>query len=199
MKKSLILTAIIACTSPASSDTFRERLVAAAMERTKHTRIYDPSYVKLSYPMGDVADDRGVCSDVIIRAFRGTGIDLQQRVHNDMARNFSRYPKRWGLKSTDKNIDHRRVPNLRVFFKRHGKSLPVTQNPDDYKPGDIVSWDLTGTKCCGFARLAHIGIVSDQRSADGKRPLIVHNMGAGTRLQDMLLNFTITGHYRYGK
>lgn len=182
----------------AQAGDFSEALVASAIERTTQTKIYDPSYIKLSYPMGDIANERGVCSDVVIRSFRGVGIDLQKLIHEDMAGHFSSYPNRWGLKSTDKNIDHRRVPNLRTFFKRHGQSLTVTGNGDDYIPGDIVSWDLRGNKCCGFASLAHIGIVSNQRSSDGKRPLIVHNIGAGTQLQDMLFEFTITGHYRYG-
>ena len=181
----------------AMADEFSKTLVTAAIKRINQTVLYDPAYVKLSYPMGDVANDRGVCTDVIIRAFRGAGIDLQKAVHDDMKANFSKYPKRWGAKTTDKNIDHRRVPNLRVFFKRHGQSLKVTNNPNDYKAGDLVTWDLKGNKCCGFARLAHIGIVTDKRSADNKRPLIVHNIGSGVQLQDTLFTYTITGHYRY--
>ncbi len=181
----------------ARADEFSKTLVDAALKRINQTVLYDPAYVKLSYPMGDVANDRGVCTDVVIRAFRGAGVDLQQRVHKDMRANFSKYPKRWGAKTTDKNIDHRRVPNLRVFFKRHGQSLKVTNNPMDYKAGDLVTWDLKGKKCCGFARLAHIGVVTHKRSVDGKRPLIVHNIGSGTQLQDILFTYTITGHYRY--
>ncbi len=181
----------------ARADEFSKTLVDAALKRINQTVLYDPAYVKLSYPMGDVANDRGVCTDVVIRAFRGAGVDLQQRVHKDMRANFSKYPKRWGAKTTDKNIDHRRVPNLRVFFKRHGQSLKVTNNPIDYKAGDLVTWDLKGKKCCGFARLAHIGVVTHKRSVDGKRPLIVHNIGSGTQLQDILFTYTITGHYRY--
>jgi len=183
--------------SHALADEFSKTLVDAALKRINQTVLYDPAYVKLSYPMGDVANDRGVCTDVVIRAFRGAGIDLQKSIHEDMKVNFSKYPKRWGAKTTDKNIDHRRVPNLRVFFKRHGQSLKVTHNPADYKAGDLVTWDLTGKKCCGFARLAHIGIVTDKRSTDGKRPLVVHNIGNGAQLQDMLFTYTITGHYRY--
>ena len=192
-----LITVICLITSPAIAGDFAARLTASAHARIGKTVLYDPSYVRLSYPEGDVPDDRGVCTDVVVRAYRGAGIDLQKRVHEDMARHFSAYPRRWGLKRTDRNIDHRRVPNLRVFFKRHGQSLPVTANAADYKPGDVVTWDLKGTRCCGFARLAHMGIISDKRSSDGKRPLVVHNIGAGTRLEDMLFTYTITGHYRY--
>ncbi len=198
MKTGLFLAlSLFIISNPAKSGPFEQKLVNAATARINQTKIYDPAYVKISYPAGDVANDRGVCTDVVIRSFRGVGLDLQKLVHEDMARNFSAYPKRWGLKSTDKNIDHRRVPNLRVFFKRHGKSLPVTQVSNDYQPGDIVTWDLRGDKCCGFARLAHMGVVSDKRSNDNQRPMIIHNIGAGTQLEDMLFTYTITGHYRY--
>lgn len=200
----LLLSAVIASfslLSPSNSlaDEFSKTLVSSALKRINQTTLYDASYVKLSYPMGDVANDRGVCTDVVIRAFRGAGVDLQKQVHLDMKKHFAKYPKRWGAKSTDKNIDHRRVPNLRVFFKRHGQSLKVTDNPKDYRAGDLVTWDLKGKRCCGFAQLAHIGLVTDKRSADKKRPLIVHNIGGGTQLQDMLFTYTITGHYRYKK
>lgn len=199
LKKLIILATVLLPASNAAAESFSQKLVAAAIKRTTQTKIYDPSYVKLSYPMGDIANDRGVCSDVVVRAYRGVGIDLQKLIHQDMVKSFRSYPNRWGLKNTDKNIDHRRVPNLRTFFKRHGQSFRVTKNVDNYKPGDIVSWDLRGKKCCGFAQLAHIGVVSDQRSKDGARPLIIHNIGAGTQLNDMLFTYTITGHYRYSK
>ncbi|MBK6895319.1 MAG: DUF1287 domain-containing protein [Alphaproteobacteria bacterium] len=169
-----------------------ESLSQAALKQTETEVTYDGRYFKIPYPGGDVPAHLGVCTDVIIRAYRALNIDLQKEVHEDMKRNFSLYPKLWGLKSTDTNIDHRRVPNLQVFFTRHGQSLPVSQNPDDYKTGDLVTWNL---KTVGT--LPHIGIVTDKRSADTLRPLIVHNIGAGTVLEDMLFSYTITGHYRY--
>lgn len=167
------------------------KLSDAALERTKHTVIYNGSYVKIPYPNGDVPANMGVCTDVVVRAYRQLGIDLQQKVHEDMKRNFSRYPSKrlWGLKSTDTNIDHRRVANLRVFFKRHGKSLPVSDNVKDYRPGDLVTWMLPGN-------LPHIGIVTDKVSASGI-PKIVHNIGLGPKLENMLFDYRITGHYRY--
>jgi uncharacterized protein YijF (DUF1287 family) len=142
--------------------------------------------------MGDVPKDTGVCTDVLVRSYRQLGVDLQKRVHEDMRANFSRYPRKWGLKRTDKNIDHRRVPNLRVFFTRHGQSLGVSSDPADYKAGDVVSWNLKP-----IGTLDHIGIVSEKRSVDGKRPLIVHNIGRGPQIEDMLFSYKITGHYRY--
>lgn len=165
-------------------------LIEAAKERTQHKVTYDGSYHSIPYPMGDVPDNIGVCTDVIIRSYRGIGIDLQERVHKDMKANFSRYPKNWGLKRPDSNIDHRRVPNLQTFFKRHGETLAVTDNSQDYRPGDLVTWMLPGN-------LPHIGIVSDEKSADGERPLIIHNIGAGPKQEDMLFYYPITGHYRY--
>jgi len=165
------------------------KLVAAAMELTKQEVTYDPSYFSLTYPMGDVPANKGVCTDVIIRAYRKVGIDLQQLVHEDMVANFSVYPKNWGLTSTDKNIDHRRVPNLMTFFSRKGKILPITKLTSDYKPGDIVCWNLGGG-------LTHIGIVIDKKSSDGT-PLIVHNIGGGQVIENCLFNFTIIGHYKY--
>jgi uncharacterized protein YijF (DUF1287 family) len=155
--------------------------------------IYDSGYRKLSYPNGDVPKNLGVCSDVVIRAFRGIGIDLQKLVHQDMRANFSKYPKIWGLKRADKNIDHRRVPNLRVFFSRFGKKLSTSQNPSDYKPGDIVTWSLKKG-----GSLPHIGIVSERLSMDGETPLIFHNYGTGQVYENILFKYHITGHYRYG-
>ncbi|MDP8222736.1 MAG: DUF1287 domain-containing protein [Candidatus Lernaella stagnicola] len=174
----------------AAQKRFAQRLVAAAVDRTRHEITYDPAYVKIPYPGGDVPTDRGVCSDVVIRAYRKLGVDLQQKVHEDMRAAFAAYPKRWGLTRPDTNIDHRRVPNLAVFFARHGQSLPVSEKPEAYFPGDIVTWDLGGG-------VPHIGIVTDRRSRDGKRPLLVHNIGAGPKLEDVLGSWRRTGHYRY--
>lgn len=169
---------------------FAQKFAAAAIELTADPVIYDGSYISIKYPGGDVAADRGVCTDVVIRAYRKLGVDLQKDVHEDMKRNFSAYPRRWGLKRPDTNIDHRRVPNLQTLFTRKGKTLAVSANADDYLPGDLVTWALPGN-------LPHIGIVTDHKSADGLRPLIVHNIGAGQVLEDMLFEFKITGHYRY--
>jgi len=169
---------------------FAERLCQAAIELTYDNVTYDPLYYAIPYPNGDVPADKGVCTDVLIRAYRKVGIDLQREVHTDMAAHFSLYPSIWGLKHTDKNIDHRRVPNLMVFFERKGIEKPVTNNPDDYIPGDIVAWDLGGG-------ITHIGIVTDKRSDDNKRYLIVHNIGNGQEISDCLLNYKIIGHYYY--
>jgi len=172
-------------------ETVRALIIAARERTTQHVR-YDGSYIPIAYPNGDVPANIGVCTDVIIRSFRKIGIDLQKKVHEDMSRNFDHYPSRriWGLTAPDRNIDHRRVPNLQVFFARFGRELPITNNPDDYLPGDIVTWMLPGN-------LPHIGIVIDELSRDGKRPLIVHNIGRGPKMNDMLFDYPITGHYRY--
>ncbi len=169
------------------------RLITAGEAQTAYTKSYDGAYISIPYPNGDVPKETGVCTDVVIRAYRKLGVDLQQLVHEDMKKNFSLYPKQWGLKKTDTNIDHRRVPNLQTFFTRHGKSLAVTDNGADYKPGDIVTWDLSYPK----RPLPHIGIVTDKKSADGKRYLIVHNIGRGAEVEDTLFEYHITGHYRY--
>lgn len=162
----------------------------AALSLTKDKVIYDPSYFALDYPNGDVPADKGVCTDVVIRAYRKINIDLQKEVHEDMKANFALYPKNWGLKSTDKNIDHRRVPNLMKFFERFGTVKTISQNTNDYLPGDIVCWDLG-------SGLTHIGIVVNEKSNDGQRYLIVHNIGSGQVLEDMLFDFKIIGHYTY--
>lgn len=162
------------------------------MELTKQNVKYDPAYRVISYPNGDVSADRGVCTDVIIRAYRKLGIDLQTEVHEDMKVNFGKYPKSWGLTQTDKNIDHRRVPNLMTFFARHGTVLQITTNPKDYSPGDVVCWNLGGS-------ITHIGIVAARKSADGKRYLMVHNIGGGQVMEDCLFSYKIIGHYRYQK
>lgn len=162
----------------------------AALELTKDEVVYDPTYFSIPYPNGDVPEGKGVCTDVVIRTLRKIGIDLQKEVHEDMKSNFNKYPNIWGLSSTDKNIDHRRVPNLMTYFKRQGKSVAITDNPEDYIPGDIVSWNLSGGT-------THIGVVVNKKSRDGKRYLIVHNIGAGQVLEDCLFDFRIIGHYRY--
>ncbi len=174
------------------ANAFQQSLVAAALERTEHQVTYNGAYYRLDYPNGDVPANIGVCTDVIIRAYRAVGTDLQVKVHEDITANFSAYPSKriWGLNSTDRNIDHRRVPNLQAFFTRHGTSLPVSQTPSDYRPGDLVTWMLPGN-------LPHIGIVTDKLSASTGHTKIVHNIGAGPRLEDMLFNYRITGHYRY--
>lgn len=169
-----------------------EKLVAAAQERTTVSVIYDGAYQSIAYPLGDVAADRGVCTDLVIRSYRRLGIDLQQLVHEDMTANFALYPNLWGLSRPDSNIDHRRVPNLQTFFTRYGQSFAIDDEGQyaQFKPGDLVTWMLPGN-------LPHIGIVSDKRSADGKRPLIIHNIGRGPKEEDAINVAPITGHYRY--
>lgn len=173
-----------------AQETFQTKLSSAAIELTKQKVGYDPSYFSIPYPNGDVPAGKGVCTDVVIRAYRKLDIDLQRLVHEDMKANFKKYPNRWGLTKTDRNIDHRRVPNLMTFFSRHGTSIPVSKKPEDYKPGDIVTWDLS-------SGVPHIGIVIAKKSEDGLRYLIVHNIGAGQEISDCLFQFKITGHYRY--
>ena len=168
---------------------FLARLASAATERTRHQVTYDPAYVRIDYPGGDVPADRGVCADVIIRAYRAVGIDLQKEVHEDMKQHFARYPHLWGLRAPDSNIDHRRVPNLKTFLSRHGRALPTSDSADDYSPGDMVVWSLGGGRM-------HVGLVVDSRSGDG-RPLVVHNIGRGPRVEDVLFAWPVIGHYRY--
>jgi len=172
-----------------AQENFYEKL---ADTLTEDNVAYDPSYFSISYPNGDVPKDKGVCTDVIIRTYRKLNIDLQKEVHEDMALNFSKYPNIWGLRGTDKNIDHRRVLNLMVFFERYGETKTISNKPEDYKPGDIVCWNLGGA-------ITHIGIVSKKKSHDRKRYLIVHNIGTGQVLQDCLFDYKIIGHYRYNK
>jgi hypothetical protein len=174
----------------APSIPFGLRLSAAAEERATHKVTYDAAYVQIPYPNGDVPADKGVCSDEVVRAYRLLGIDLQRLVHEDMVRAFGAYPGRWGLSHPDTNIDHRRVPNLATFFTRHRASLPVTQTGSDYKPGDVVAFALADGR-------PHIGIVTERLSSDGQRPLVMHNIGWGPQIEDMLFTLTITGHYRY--
>jgi uncharacterized protein len=171
---------------------FLKKFIAAAVERTHHVVRYDPGYVRIAYPGGDVPPETGVCTDEVIRSYRAVGIDLQKEVHEDMAANFSAYPSKrlWGRTSPDSNIDHRRVPNLMFFFSRKGEVLPLSTRSDDYQPGDLVTWDLGGG-------LTHIGMVVDQKALFSRRYMIVHNIGRGPKLEDVLFDWKITGHYRY--
>lgn len=171
---------------------FYDKLADSAFTLTKQTVKYDPSYFTVGYPNGDVPANKGVCTDVVIRAYRKLSIDLQKEVHEDMKVNFSKYPKKWGHTKTDKNIDHRRVPNLMTFFTRKGTVLPISTDPKDYKPGDIVCWNLYGA-------ITHIGIVTNKKSFFGGRYLIVHNIGNGQVVEDCLFDYKIIGHYRYKK
>ena len=189
-KYAAVAATLLWATTLCAQHPFELRLSQAAIELTKQKVVYDPSYFSIPYPNGDVPRDRGVCTDVIIRAYRKLGIDLQQAVHEDMKKNFSAYPKNWGLQTTDKNIDHRRVPNLMTFFQHHGETLKRSTVADDYAAGDIVTWDLG-------KGVTHIGIVIDQLSQDHQRRLIVHNIGRGQEIADCLFSFVITGHYRY--
>jgi hypothetical protein len=178
--------------SPASAeqDAVAAQLVAAAHQRTRYQVVYDGSYRRIGYPNGDVPDDVGVCSDLVIRSYRALGIDLQRLVHEDMRSAFAAYPRLWGLRQPDRNIDHRRVPNLEVFFARRGAALPVSARGADYAAGDLVTWRLPGN-------LPHIGIVAADHSADGERPLILHNIGRGPQLEDALFLFQVHRHYRF--
>lgn len=187
MKKYFLLFALLFFQFSFSQEN---KLSLAALELTKEKVVYDPSYFSISYPNGEIPKGKGVCTDVIIRAYRKIGVDLQKEVHEDMKTNFSKYPKLWGLKSTDKNIDHRRVPNLMTYFKRQQAEKIINENPKDYLPGDIVAWNLGGT-------ITHIGIVVHKKSLDKKRNLIVHNIGSGQVLEDCLFSYKIIGHYRF--
>lgn len=186
----LTLLVLLICNFVHAQSDFFSRLADSTYTLTKQKVSYDPAYFTIKYPNGDVPSNKGVCTDVVIRAYRKMGIDLQRKVHEDMSKNFSLYPKKWGLKTTDKNIDHRRVPNLMKFFERKQAKLSVSLSAADYKPGDIVCWDLG-------KGVTHIGIVSNKRSADRSRYQIVHNIGAGQVLEDMLFKYTIIGHYRF--
>jgi uncharacterized protein YijF (DUF1287 family) len=165
-------------------------VVDSARQQTQVTTGYDPSYVKIAYPGGDVPAQTGACTDVVIRAFRAAGVDLQREVHEDMGRAFASYPRRWGLARPDTNIDHRRVPNLMTYFRRAGAEVAATGEPGDYEPGDVVAWDLGGG-------VTHIGVVTDEADAATGRYWVVHNIGAGARLEDVLFAWREIGHYRY--
>lgn len=176
-------------TTPIASATVR-KLVAAGLEQTKRTRFYAPGYAKIDYPGGDISLDSGVCSDVVVRAFRKCEVDLQQVVHLDMKSNFDKYPKMWGLKRPDPNIDHRRVANLMTFFERKEKALPITHRARTYRPGDIVAWKLDNG-------LLHIGLVTNVLAPESERYQMVHNIGRGAEVEDVLFAWEIIGHYRY--
>lgn len=186
MLSSILLLALSAAPARAAS-VFTEKVVEAARAQTKESVVYDGRYIRLAYPGGDVPAGIGVCTDVVIRAFRKAGIDLQVVVHEDMKKDFAAYPKNWGRRAPDTNIDHRRVPNLMTFFRREGAALPLTKKPEDYAPGDLVTWDLGGG-------VTHIGVVVAGPDA---KPLIVHNIGRGPQLEDVLFSWKITGHYRW--
>jgi len=193
MKKiMLIIVWLLAINVTFGQTDFFAQLADSAYTLTKQRVQYDPSYIKIDYPNGDVPSNKGVCTDVVIRAYRKLGIDLQKEVHEDMKANFDKYPNKWGLSRPDKNIDHRRVLNLMAFFTRHGTVKKISKEPDDYKPGDIVCWDLG-------QGVTHIGIVSRIKSEDKQRNLIIHNIGAGQVLEDCLFSFKIIGHYTYKK
>lgn len=189
----LLAAFVVACPRDIDAqENFALRLSDAAINLTFNKIDYDPGYFRISYPNGDIPADKGVCTDVVIRAYRTLGIDLQKEVHEDMSGHFDKYPKNWGLRTTDTNIDHRRVPNLMTFFSRYGQVKKITADPSDYQPGDIVTWDLG-------SGLTHIGIVINKRSKDSQRFLIVHNIGNGQEESDCLFSFRITGHYTYKK
>jgi uncharacterized protein YijF (DUF1287 family) len=177
---------------PISNIAQIKKVVDSAIEQTQQTLEYDPAYAKLDYPNGDVPFERGVCADVIVRAFRNAGVDLQKEVHEDMARHFAAYPAKWGARKPDSNIDHRRVPNLMTLFERRAKSLPISKKPSDYNPGDVVAWELDN-------HLLHIGIVTDAVANETPNYLVVHNIGAGAKLEDVLMAWKIIGHYRMWK
>jgi uncharacterized protein YijF (DUF1287 family) len=176
------------------TDSFENKLSGAAISIIDVAVVYTPTYVSIKYPNGDVPAKTGVCSDVVIRAYRKLGIDLQKEVHEDMLKNFSLYPniKKWAMHSTDTNIDHRRVPNLEVFFGRKGQKLAITTAADDYKTRELVTWMIAN-------KYPHIGIITNKKSPDGKRLMVVHNIGNGQVLGDCLFDWKIVGHFRYEK
>ena len=177
---------------PISDTPQIKQVVDSAIEQIGQTFEYDPSYTKIDYPNGDVPVERGVCADVVVRGFRKAGLDLQKEVHEDMTAHFDAYPKKWDATRPDPNIDHRRLANLMTFFERKGKSVPITKTPSDYVPGDVVAWELD-------SHLLHIGIVTDARLDGMRNYLIVHNIGAGARIEDVLMSWKIIGHYRMWK
>lgn len=188
----LLLVFVLPISFATGQNNFYEKLSKSAIELTKQKVKYDPRYIGIDYPNGDVPANIGVCTDVIIRAYRKLGIDLQKEVHEDMKANFNKYPKIWGQSNPDKNIDHRRVPNLMTFFSRCGIVKSKSTDPKDYITGDIVCWDLGNG-------ITHIGIVVNLKSKDNKRFMIVHNIGNGQVLEDCLFSFSIIGHYRYAQ
>jgi uncharacterized protein YijF (DUF1287 family) len=185
----VLLLSATGCGQSGEAD-FAEEFASAALLLTEQEVVYDPAYYGMDYPNGDVPAGKGVCSDVVIRAYRTMGIDLQREVHEDMLANFELYPDIWGLERPDTNIDHRRVPNLMKYFERYGKERAITDRAADYLPGDIVCWNLGGA-------VTHIGIIANSRSQDGVRPMLVHNIGGGQVLEDCLFDYRIIGHYIY--
>lgn len=190
MKRIIFLISALFYLHEGTSQSFADSLSTAALELINDQIVYDPSYFSIDYPNGDVPEGKGVCTDVVIRAYRKLRIDLQKEVHEDMKANFSVYPDVWGLTSTDRNIDHRRVPNLMKFFSRLGTTKAISNNPNDYNVGDIVCWNLGGGT-------THIGLLVDRKSADGKRYMVVHNIGGGQVMEDILFDYKIIGHYSY--
>jgi uncharacterized protein len=188
---SVVCLAVLLGASPAAfaQDASPARFLQSAYDQVGRTVSYDPSYEAIAFPGGDVPIGRGVCTDVVVRAYRGIGIDLQLLVNQDMRAAFAAYPRLWGLSHPDPNIDHRRVPNLMTFFARHGQVLPISNEARDYRAGDIVTWRLPDGR-------PHIGLISDRQ--ENGRPLAIHNIGAGAKVEDVLFAFTITGRYRYG-
>lgn len=189
-RRSVLIATLALIAIPLFAERPVDKVIAAAIQQVGRTLSYDPAYRQLRYPGGDVPIEVGVCTDVVIRSFRKVGLDLQVLVHEDMKRNFSSYPRNWGLRRPDTNIDHRRVPNLATFFRRSGKSLPVTRRGADYQPGDIVTWRLA-------SGVPHIGLVSNRRAPGTDRYLVVHNIGAGAQIEDVLFAYEVTGRYRW--
>jgi uncharacterized protein YijF (DUF1287 family) len=189
LTRAILVSSLLALT--ASAQPALRTMISGAKQQVGVTRSYDPNYRQLAYPNGDVPRTTGVCTDVVIRAYRYAGVDLQVLVHEDMKAAFSAYPKSWGLKHTDTNIDHRRVPNLATFFTRKGTKLPVTRKGADYRPGDIITWRLS-------SGVPHIGVVSDVPVRGTDRYLVVHNIGWGAQIEDVLFAYAVSGHYRYG-
>lgn len=188
----MLISSIVCCQQKYTSEApknFSDTLAYSALSIVDPSIIYDPGYYIIDYPNGDVEKGTGVCTDVVIRTFRKQGIDLQQLVHEDMKKNFSRYPKNWGLKNPDKNIDHRRVPNLMTFFSRFGKLKKISNNKDDFSPGDIITWDLGNG-------ILHIGMVSPNKTSKGVL-LVVHNIGSGQVEENILFNWRMVGHYSF--
>jgi uncharacterized protein YijF (DUF1287 family) len=183
----LFTSSPLAGTVPAAPASVGISLAQAAARQVGVTKVYDPAYVRISYPNGDVPAERGVCADVVVRAFRRVGVDLQAEVHADMVKSFGAYPRSWGLRRPDSNIDHRRVPNLMKYFERRGKKLLLDK---PYQPGDVVAWRLPGG-------LFHIGVVAEDRVPGTDRPYMIHNIGEGARKEDVLHAFEILGHYRW--
>lgn len=188
----LLIFFFVIVSSTFAQTQFFKQLADSACLLSQNKVEYDLTYYSIPYPMGDVPANKGVCTDVVIRAYRKMGVDLQQEVHEDMRRNFHLYPNYWGLKTTDRNIDHRRVPNLMYYFSRKGMVLPISSNAADYRAGDIVCWQLP-------RGMKHIGMIVRQKSKDQQRPLVIHNIGAGQVMEDMLFAYPIIGHYRYGR